>query len=291
MNTALTLSSVMQHLKDVTTYTADKEADGRLSMAEIDMAMYMMADKYGIPKLRGRVLESFEDRTISPDFLIKTCTPNFRRAMDRDHELKRAIAKRVANIYKKLRTTNSAWIENWVKSDPSFALIIMDRMEHVGDKPYTTVKRWDDQAWIEEWDKRPVRSPQPFSLPQFPTFTTTSDLSNPFSVPEPSRELLLTPELPKVSSPSEGSITATEDSDASTEDPEDDSNESNAVPTLEKTVDVEPSKDTSTQPEARLFVRVGQFLIASKQPSRQDFGRLGGILALFTLGVFFFHSR
>lgn len=173
ISSALTLSCIMNHIEKKATYENDEKRDTMLGVLEIDAVMYTLADNNGISKLRRRILDSLVERPIIAEVPVGVCSNTFRHSMIRDYDLKWAMAMRVAKCYSKLRENHSAWLENWVKADPTFGLMMMDRFEGV-NRPLETVKRMDDQDWILEWDKRPLSYPKP---PSTSSFSISSSLS------------------------------------------------------------------------------------------------------------------
>ncbi|KAK5090437.1 hypothetical protein LTR05_000609 [Lithohypha guttulata] len=172
---SVNLSQIMQTNKHVENYTVDKLIDRRWSATDTDIEMYIMADKYGIAKLRNRVLNSLGDRKLDHETLIKICTTSLKMLMNRDDDLKRVIAQKVADSYKKLRRCHSEWVENWIRSDAVFGLLVLDCMEHV-EEPLATTKRWNDRDRISEWNCRPMPTHRPPTALMFPTFSTPSSV-------------------------------------------------------------------------------------------------------------------
>ena len=153
---ALTLGCIMNHMKSHQNFEKYLLTDAKLTLPEIDAMMYRIADKYGVSRMRTRVLQSLPSADANNEAAIVTvCSDSFRALAERDHELKAAIAERLARCYSKLRKEHSIWIEKWVQSDPTMALMMMDSMKHV-HLPLCTVRKMNDQAWIEQWDKRPM---------------------------------------------------------------------------------------------------------------------------------------
>jgi len=127
----LTLLMVMSRAISNTHAILQKTADAQLVEMEIDAAMYIVADKYGAAKLKTYVLEKFKGRYARYDMLIKICQGDFRNLIDGSEELKAIVAEKVALYYKDLREKESDWLQNWLSSDPLFALLIMDRMKGI----------------------------------------------------------------------------------------------------------------------------------------------------------------
>lgn len=168
----ITLSQIMSYNNENESYTKDETADGELNTMQIDAAMYKIADKYGIPDLRKRVLQCIAIREIKYEPLVQACTGEFRHLMNRDYELKKGIAQKVADSYKKLRKHHSAWIERWIVSDPAFGLMVMDSMQKV-DVPFATITNPNDRDKILSYNARPLQLFEPPTVADFPSFATS----------------------------------------------------------------------------------------------------------------------
>lgn len=110
------------------TFTRRKNIDSRLTKFEVATAMYVLGDKYGAPDLKTYALNNLKRHNPSAKTIAKVCQGSFRQLIDKDTELKLAIAHRIAHCYGNLRAKENEWLQNWIKSDPGFALLIMDDM-------------------------------------------------------------------------------------------------------------------------------------------------------------------
>lgn len=170
----ITLSHIMGLNKKHGSYVADETADGCLNTMQIDVAMYQISDKYGIAGLRSRALHCVKMREIKPEPLIQAFDGELRQLMCRDSALKKAVAQKVADCYKKLRKHHSSWIEQLILSDAAFGILVMDCMEKV-EEPLKTIKNHDDRDVIIGYNQRPMQIFKPPTTALFPTFAQSAN--------------------------------------------------------------------------------------------------------------------
>lgn len=115
-------------------------ATGAESYTEIDISMYMLADKYEIPSLRQHTLDRLEQQMNyeSMDYggIFKSGHLFFRDFCDLDERLRKMLAQYISKHYKMIRTENGAEerkVRTWLIEDEDLALMVLDRLVGVED--------------------------------------------------------------------------------------------------------------------------------------------------------------
>lgn len=82
-------------------YEHVKAADAKYSQPEVDLHMYIVADKYGAGNLKTKILTNFvaQGKIAAPE-LLRMCDDTMRSVISRDYDLKRAVAGKVARCYR-----------------------------------------------------------------------------------------------------------------------------------------------------------------------------------------------
>lgn len=117
----------------------EKSVDARYSSPDVDLHMYIVADKYGVRNLKNKILNNFVGQgKIPASDLLGMCDDGMKGLISRDYELKRVVAGKVARCYrdtvvqsaKDMTGTGTAVriLDEWLLADPQICLLAMEQM-------------------------------------------------------------------------------------------------------------------------------------------------------------------
>jgi len=111
----------------------DQEDDRQLSNPTIDLAMYEIAEKYGISRLKRYALKEFASGKTRIPYaqLHDLITSYFPDQVQEDEVLKKAVARRIARVYGDIRgvdDTAGKAIKKWLKEDNDLCHMVIDTL-------------------------------------------------------------------------------------------------------------------------------------------------------------------
>lgn len=132
----ITLEKLMSVGRRDAHYDEEKGLDGKYSMPDVDLHMYIVADKYGARNLKSKILMNFQNQGKIPAAeLMSMCDEVLKGVISRDYELKRAIAGKVARCYRDTivggvqgSKESVRVLDEWLLSDPQICLLAMEQM-------------------------------------------------------------------------------------------------------------------------------------------------------------------
>lgn len=111
----------------------EKAGDAKYSPPDVDLHMYIVADKYGARNLKSKILMNFigQGKIVAAE-LMGMCDEVLKGVISRDYELKRAVAGKVARCYRDTIVQGSKdsvrLLDEWLLADPQICLLAMEQM-------------------------------------------------------------------------------------------------------------------------------------------------------------------
>lgn len=115
----------------------EKSVDAKYSGPDVDLHMYIVADKYGARNLKNKILNNFVGQgKIAASDLLGMCDEGMKGLISRDYELKRVIAGKVARCYRDTVINHAKdttgyvgrILDEWLLADPQICLLAMEQM-------------------------------------------------------------------------------------------------------------------------------------------------------------------
>lgn len=131
--TITALGDLLASGKDDLLYLVEEDEDSDKSIAVLDLEVYDLADKYGIPKLKTFSLEELVDSVVRDGAdLLELFQEHYPARTNQDENLKEALAKCIALNYRRLRSGCITWEDGigvWLKEDFGLCTMVMDQLQ------------------------------------------------------------------------------------------------------------------------------------------------------------------
>lgn len=126
--------------EDDSLYPNERDEDYEKPLDVLNLEVYDLADKYGIPTLKEfslrKLVENATDSFYEVD-LRSLFAEHYPDRMGHDQSLKHAFAKCVARIFDRIRSDEHEWREGigkWIRNDFELCTMVMEQLRHQDKK-------------------------------------------------------------------------------------------------------------------------------------------------------------
>lgn len=124
---SFTLDMMMKINENHTTFRETKIKDRSHTVIDIDLAMYVMADRYLTIDMMAFIRRQLETRSGDNGTQLKAAFgKDIAMLVDRDENSKKMFANLLAKHYRQLRTQHNDWLTDKLQADPELSALVID---------------------------------------------------------------------------------------------------------------------------------------------------------------------